>query len=221
MSKKSIFVILWLTLFFSLPALALDEQKKCWEEAHPVDLGLCLAQLQITINNVKEGGSIPPSAKNLQVKNLKVQQKRLERLEKNAGKVDRARRAEATSRAIAGVDRCPSIWVHPQVAGRGWSGGLGKVVVHLVNNTGGVIEKVTTSSGVIIQNICPGTTATFHLTTGGNQSQQFFVSAETTALEGGVRKVKMWQKNYYLYFSSPSVEETWELTSVNKTNQYQ
>ncbi len=78
-------VILWLTLVFSFPALALNERKNgpCWEETRPADPVGCLAQLDKTIILIKaeiEEEKVVLNKKKLEtdLKLLKVDHKRIE-----------------------------------------------------------------------------------------------------------------------------------------------
>lgn len=113
MSKKTVFVIMWLT-FFSLPALALDERKKgpCWEETRPADPVGCLAQLDKVILTTKAEEKTPQNKKqiDLEVKLLEVDRKRLEKQTKEKSLAHRraVQRQERENQAEGNADIiCP------------------------------------------------------------------------------------------------------------------
>lgn len=192
----------------------------CWEgRTNPGDLFDCIAQLEQYINQVREDKSLPSEGRQLAVKNLKIYLKKLEKLQKSAEKGINTQRTWARSRAIAGVGEvCPQMWVHEGYAGRGWSGGLGRITLRFINNTGVMIERVVLSNGNIIEKICPGASVTIFLTTQGSRQADFLISVETPAYEGGVRKLLTWSRNYNLYADSQSREEKWELVLPNRQN---
>ncbi|MCX6703095.1 MAG: hypothetical protein NTV02_00160 [Candidatus Zambryskibacteria bacterium] len=193
----------------------------CWEEAHQQDLDGCLVQLNQFVKQVEADRTIVPSDKSLAVKNLQFNVKRLKKLQKSTEKVSNTQRKWATARSVAGVGSvCSEMYVHPTHAGRGWTGGLGRITLRFVNNTGVMIERVVLSGGDIIQNMCPGASATIHLTTQGSRQADFLISVETPAYEGGVRKLLTWSRNYNLSADSSSREEKWELVLPNRQNSY-